>query len=134
MIILPNAPSMAAARAGRNNGPALALQSLATDMPKALTPVQVSASSSYRLVLLKQNCIGEEKYSKAGRTCMAKVVVKKSPFLIQFAMEGLQPEQADINLHHFQFEARLVYEYDETKVLVPGCNLCRSSGLRKSIS
>lgn len=91
------------------------LQELANEMMK-----QGPVLAPWRLNLVKQNCIGEEKYSKAGRSCMAKVVVKKSPFLIQFALE---PADADVSepppdLHSFQFEARLVYEYDETKVRV----------------
>lgn len=101
---------------GRANS-ALVLTSLAADM-LGRTPPAAPPGAFYRLVLIKQNSIGEEKYSKAGRSCMAKVVVKKSPFLIQFAMEAISPEYADQlpDLHHFQFDARLVYEYDETKV------------------
>jgi hypothetical protein len=115
---------MAIAR-GRTNG----LQSLA-DAAKIPYASAAPPGPPYRCVLLKQNCIGEEKYNKGGRSCMAKVVVKKSPFLLQFALEPLDPDQADSvpDLHSFTFDAKLVYEYDESKVrflhrlsLLTGC-------------
>ena len=51
---------------------------------------------------------------------MAKVVVKKSPFLIQFAVEPVSGDVTEPvpDLHAFQFEARLVYDTDESKVRV----------------
>jgi len=74
-----------------------------------------------RLVILKQNCLADEKYMRNGITQTAKVVVKNSPFIIQLGLAGpgfYSKEAANViysqvDLHQFIYDAKLFYDTDE---------------------
>ena len=115
------ANSRLAASSSHNNS----LQSLAAfglhaaALAASVSPPLVDITSQWKFVLLKQNSLSEARYVKAGQPQTSKVVVKKSPFLIQIGLApvaGLEPTGPAPDLRQFIFEARLVYDADEQKV------------------
>ena len=71
-------------------------------------------TSGVRINLLKQTSLCEEVYTKNGSQRPLHIVVKNSPFSLNFGVTS--SNQEEIDLHKFSLEVALVYEDAEKEV------------------
>lgn len=87
-----------------------------------------------RLVILKQNCLTEEKFVRNGEPCNVRIVVKNSPFVVQvgyvhilklfylfihcafiFSYEPTTIPPVPVDFKSMVFDARLIYDTPDEK-------------------
>eukprot|EP01119_Soliformovum_irregulare_P000281 TRINITY_DN10206_c0_g1_i2.p1 TRINITY_DN10206_c0_g1~~TRINITY_DN10206_c0_g1_i2.p1 ORF type:complete len:328 (+),score=43.46 TRINITY_DN10206_c0_g1_i2:115-1098(+) len=75
----------------------------------------MSLSNLPPLVLLKQTSLSSDNVTRNGNTKIVHVVVKNSPFTLTFGTHPDDTSHAELDLHKYTLDIKLLYDQDPTK-------------------